>query len=63
MMKQGLGNALDRIVREVLHGKVRVKQKYKGRERESLADIWKKRFPTEDIVSTKALGSEHFGFV
>ena len=56
MMKQGLGNALGRIIREVLPGKVTVKQKYKGRERESITNIWKKSFPTEDIASIKTLG-------
>ena len=48
MMKQGLGNALQKIVREVFSGKMTVEHRYKGREREYHIDIWKKSFPTED---------------
>lgn len=58
MMKQGLGNALDKKSREVLSGKVTVKQIWRKRGK-SPAGIWKKSLPTEDTSSTKALGQEH----
>lgn len=53
MMKQGLGNAFNKVIREVLPGEVTAKQRYKGREEESHTEIWKKSFPIEDTSSAK----------
>lgn len=39
MMKQGLGNALDRVIRKVFSDEVIAEQRYKGREGESCTDI------------------------